>query len=369
MTRGDVFTTPWVRWLLRQVHLIPIYRFHDGFSALRQNEESFAKAKRILGQGGAILIMAEGGMKHEKRLRSLQKGAARIGFGAMQEYGLKDVMIQPVGVNYTYADQPRSVIMADFAKPISLSEYTRTEETVSQQVLETVTKQIASDLRERVIHIEKREDEQLAERVLQLVRIQSNSILPILSSDRRPLEVEHAAMVQLNRLSAVEKTTFCQELAPYFHKLEELSIHNEDVATNPIQSAKDQMLAPLIFGLHFLIWPFHWPPVQLGRWITRKTVRIIEFQSSILLGSMMFGWALWWFLLAGISSQFGIIPGVIFLILFPISAGWVVWSSEWIRIYQQAKQWQDLPTEVRDALVAQRRTLLDNWSEQCRLEK
>src|SRR5690606_6953418 len=45
MTRGDVFTTPWVQWLLQQVHLIPIYRFHDGFSALRQNEKSFAKAR------------------------------------------------------------------------------------------------------------------------------------------------------------------------------------------------------------------------------------------------------------------------------------------------------------------------------------
>lgn len=358
-----MFTTPWVQWLLRQVHLIPIYRFHDGFSALRQNEKSFAKARKILGRGGAILIMAEGGMKHEKRLRSLQKGAARIGFGAMEEYGLNDVMIQPVGVNYTYADKARSVIMVDFAEPISLSEYIHFNEPVTQQVLESVTSRIAIALQERVIHIDRKEDEPLAEHILQLVRLHPNSILPILSSDRRPLEVEHAAMAQLNRLSDVEKTTFSEELAPYFRGLEKHEINTEVVANNPTLSPIDQLLAAVIMGLHNLIWPLHWPPVQLGRWITKKTVRIIEFQSSIQLGSTMFGWALWWILLAMFASQFGVVPGTLFLLLFPISAGWIVWSKEWIRKYRQAKKWNALPAETQDRLIGQRLTLLDRWAE------
>ncbi|MBK7343077.1 MAG: 1-acyl-sn-glycerol-3-phosphate acyltransferase [Saprospiraceae bacterium] len=362
MTRGDVFTSSWVHWLLRQVHLIPIYRFHDGFSALRQNEASFAKARKILSRGGAILIMAEGRMGHEKRLRPLQKGAARIGFGAMEEFGLTDVMIQPIGVNYTYADRARKEIMVDVAEPFSLAEYLEGYRAEPQQTLERVTAQIASLLKERVVHIQQRTDEPLAEQILQLVRNHADQILPVVRRDRQPLLAECRAMDVLNALSHVEKTAFSEKSGSYFGALEQVGLPDETVARDHEWTIRERISSPLILSLFAIIWPLHWPPIQLGRWITHKTVRIIEFRSSVLLGSIMIGWALWWFLLTALMIRSGWIPALVFLVLFPLSAGTAVWSREWICRYRQARKWSDLSPAQRQLFTNQRGSLVAEWA-------
>ncbi|MCF8237217.1 MAG: 1-acyl-sn-glycerol-3-phosphate acyltransferase [Saprospiraceae bacterium] len=361
MARGDVFMSPLVRWLLRQVHLIPIYRFHDGFSALRQNEASFSVAKRILSKGGAILIMAEGRMKHEKRLRPLQKGAARIGLGAMDEYQLKDVMIQPVGINYTYAERSRKEIMVDFAEPFSLAPYLEGFQDQPNQTLSKVTDRIRVALEKRVVHIDNPDDEVLAEWILQLVRIRTRKILPIVEHDPQVLHAEYEAMVKLNQLNVLTKERLQEEFTPYFLQLEENQIEDEVVALSPRITMVDQLVwMPILFS-HWLIYICHWPPVQLGRWLTRRTVRIIEFQSSILLGSIMMGWAFWWMGWSAVISTVNWRYGLIFLILFPISAGWSVWSGEWLKRFRQAKQWQKLDADLRQKLGSVREVMVELW--------
>ncbi len=361
MTRGDVFTSPFVRWLLRQVHLIPIYRFHDGFSALRQNEASFSIARKILGRGGAILIMAEGRMGHEKRLRPLQKGAARIGFGAMEEYHLKDVMIQPVGINYTYAERARKEIMVDFAEPFSLAPYLENYQDHPNQTLSLVTDRIRVALEQRVIHIEQKEDEMLAEWILQLVRKRSDCILPIIEHDREVLHAEHEAMSLFNTLDDDAKLKLVHELTPYFQDLETHVLADEVVAKAPKLKWSDWIGWLPIQFFHSVINLLHSPPVQLGRWITRRTVKIIEFQSSILLGSIMVGWALWWLGWTTVISFCNWKFGVLFLIGFPLSAGWTVWSGEWLSQFRQAKHWQGLGANSQQDLRSTRQRLVNVW--------
>ena len=50
LLRGDVFSSPVTRWLLRQIHTIPIFRFRDGFSSLKNNQSTFEYCYYLLKQ-------------------------------------------------------------------------------------------------------------------------------------------------------------------------------------------------------------------------------------------------------------------------------------------------------------------------------
>lgn len=365
MTRGDVFANRWVNWLLQQVHLIPIFRFHDGFSAMRRNDASFAAARKVLGRGGAILIMAEGRMAHEKRLRPLQKGAARIGFGAMAEYDLKDVMIQPVGVNYTYAEQAGSTIMVDFAPAFSLSDYLDQYANTPQDTLQRVTDRIRIDLEERVVHIDRAEDESLAELVLQLVRIHHPGGWPIMTHDRNPMLVEVRAMQQLAQLDVETKARLYQQALAYDQKRQEAGIQDETVVSAPTWHAAELgllLVLRMVRGLTFLLQA---PPLWFGRWITGRTVRVIEFRSSVLLGATMFAWAIWVFLVSiATGLMFGIWGGIsVFFVFFGLAAIYSM-SGRLVDRLMESRRWSRLPKEAQIAILASRMAWKDAWQQQ-----
>jgi len=81
MTRSDVFTkttTPF----LTAVHMLPIYRQHDGEDTKKKNEEVFERCSTILKKGKNLLIFGEGFTDDVfiRRLKPVKKGAVRIGF-------------------------------------------------------------------------------------------------------------------------------------------------------------------------------------------------------------------------------------------------------------------------------------------------
>ena len=117
LVRGDLFKKNIFASLLRSLNMLPVYRIQDGgYSNLKNNFSTFEDCFRALKDGKAIMILAEGRTIHEKKLRPIRKGTARIAFGALDKYGEMDLPIIPVGVNYTYADQPRSEVMIDFGE-------------------------------------------------------------------------------------------------------------------------------------------------------------------------------------------------------------------------------------------------------------
>jgi len=124
LVRGDFFKLKIFSYLLQKLHMIPVYRLKDGgFSQLKNNYSSFDTCSKALAEGKALMILAEGTSIHEKKLRPIKKGTARIAFGAFEDYNLSDIPIFPVGVNYTNSDQYRSDLMLDIGDPIFLSQY------------------------------------------------------------------------------------------------------------------------------------------------------------------------------------------------------------------------------------------------------
>ena len=78
LVRGDMFEKKWLKPLLNWTNQIPIYRFKDGFSKLRNNKSTFDQSFEVLASGKALLIFPEASTQMVKYLRPLQKGAARL---------------------------------------------------------------------------------------------------------------------------------------------------------------------------------------------------------------------------------------------------------------------------------------------------
>ena len=87
IVRGDIFNSKMVRAILASLKMFPIFRFRDGYSNLKNNQATLAVCYKSLSRGENILILAEGETKHEKRLRPIQKGTARMAFGAIENGG------------------------------------------------------------------------------------------------------------------------------------------------------------------------------------------------------------------------------------------------------------------------------------------
>ncbi|MCB0688923.1 MAG: 1-acyl-sn-glycerol-3-phosphate acyltransferase, partial [Saprospiraceae bacterium] len=96
LVRGDVFKKGW-NWFFNGTNQIPIYRFRDGFSNMRRNRDSFSRAHDALADDKAILIFSEGNTRLQKKLSPLQKGLARLAFGAYAEKNVQHIQVVPVG--------------------------------------------------------------------------------------------------------------------------------------------------------------------------------------------------------------------------------------------------------------------------------
>lgn len=110
LARGDAFQKKWAATLLGLLNLKPVYRISEGKNNLDKNHQTFTESVDILLKGGAIIIFSEGLCVNEWKLRALKKGTARIAWMYWQECGKKDMLVQPVGINYhSFQEVPKRV--------------------------------------------------------------------------------------------------------------------------------------------------------------------------------------------------------------------------------------------------------------------
>jgi 1-acyl-sn-glycerol-3-phosphate acyltransferase len=99
LARGDVFKKPFHRKLLKQLHMLPIYRVSEGVENLEINYQTFNSCREIFKENGIVLIFSEGGCVNEWKLRPLKKGTARLAISSWKE-GIP-LRILPLGINYS----------------------------------------------------------------------------------------------------------------------------------------------------------------------------------------------------------------------------------------------------------------------------
>ncbi|MBB4077690.1 1-acyl-sn-glycerol-3-phosphate acyltransferase [Lewinella aquimaris] len=125
LARGDLFVNQLASVTLRGLNMLPVYRIQDGgYGKLTENYATFRECYTALAGRKALMILAEGRCIHEKRLRTLRKGTARIALGALDsDSAIPEVYIVPVGVNFTAAAKVRSSVMIRCGAPLRASAY------------------------------------------------------------------------------------------------------------------------------------------------------------------------------------------------------------------------------------------------------
>jgi 1-acyl-sn-glycerol-3-phosphate acyltransferase len=171
MVRGDLFENPFMNWFLRSTHQIPIFRFVDGFSKMKENNNSLNEATQVLNEGKTILIFAEGSTIASLQCRPIQKGAAKIAFKAFDDYPDKDIHILPVGINMSDWENPGGEVILNVGESYSARPFYDDEEEKVKGIRE-LTKVIGQHMQKHIFHVNEKEDEIYVTKFWQLLSTQ-----------------------------------------------------------------------------------------------------------------------------------------------------------------------------------------------------
>lgn len=128
LVRGDMFEKKWLLPILKSTNQIPIYRFKDGFGKLRNNKSTFDQTFEVLAQQEVVLMFPEASSQLVKYLRPLQKGAARLAIGTVEEKNVDELYVVPTGIYYINPTKTRNDVYLKFGEPIDIVEWYRKNE-------------------------------------------------------------------------------------------------------------------------------------------------------------------------------------------------------------------------------------------------
>lgn len=359
LTRGDLFKKPVYNKLLRSLNMIPIFRFRDGFANLKQNSDTFDHCYQALSQNKNILIFSEGLCLNEKRLRPIQKGTARLGFGAWEKYPGLDIYILPIGLNYTYPTSlGKSEIMCQAAEPIRLLDYEALWKENPNKAVTQLTEDLAQRLRNSVVHIQKPEDEPLAEQLLQIsrnnIRRKDNAFQ---ISDNKQHIAERDICERINQMPDDEKVQLAQKADEYFAKIESLGLDDEAVVKPALTGWVIRARMFVEYLPYLLGYLGHYPPIAYAKKTADTRVKRIEFYASVFWAVSLGATLIWYILLLVISLLLGTKTMLLLVLLLPV---WGFHAVHYMRLrerYQLSRKVTRLDTALLQQLRDQRRTI------------
>ena len=172
MTRSDVFKA-WLKPIFWSLHMLPIYRQHDGEEMRSKNEAIFQKCSRVLYYNRNLLIFGEGFTDDVfiRRLKPLKKGAVRIGFSSLKRTGWKKkVYISAVGCNYSDPNEIRSDLLISHSDKICLNDYRKEYEENPNKVAAELTKRLEILMQQQITHVENKENAPFHENIMIITR-------------------------------------------------------------------------------------------------------------------------------------------------------------------------------------------------------
>ncbi|MBK9254397.1 MAG: 1-acyl-sn-glycerol-3-phosphate acyltransferase [Saprospiraceae bacterium] len=320
LVRGDVFENPFLRPVLIATHQIPIYRFKDGFSKLRTNNQTVDASVDVLKKNNTLLIFAEGSTKSIRMLRPLQKGLSRIAFQAKDAYPDLPLEILPVGINFTEPTRFRSEVMLRVGQPITVDDYYSQKDEQNKENHDLLLNTTWNAMVKNVIHVADQDRIKTIEKILQLGRtIHPSPFYPVLDNNEKSLNSEIRIASIADNLGDSSFEILKNQINDFEKQLKKQTISFSDLKKS-IPAFKDWLLLtlsfiPALFGLIF-----NFIPALGGYFFTKKNVKQKEFKSSILMVSSLLLFIIYYIILI-ILSAFGIIPW--YLIISGFLAGLV----------------------------------------------
>ena len=230
LVRGDLFQKPILSWFLRLTNQMPIFRFKDGFSQMRQNEQSRSEITDKLKAGARILLYPEGSTKNIKKLRPLKRGVARMVFDAFEEDDQMELNLMPVCITFTDADRFRKDIMIKIGTPIDARSYIPAFEKNKREGMQNMTGDLFEGMKDLLINIEEPEVAEVFEAVAPIHRNnKGEKWLPVVEKTGERLEGEQELAKQLEGLSEEKFTSLAKKSAAYTKQLKKINTEDQYV--------------------------------------------------------------------------------------------------------------------------------------------
>jgi 1-acyl-sn-glycerol-3-phosphate acyltransferase len=177
MTRSDIFT-PVMKPILWLTQMLPIYRQLDGDGAVGKNAAVFKTTSNVLSFGRNLLIFGEGFTDDVfiRRLKPIKKGAARIGFSALDSMQWKKkVYVSCIGINYGDPKYLGSDVVLNNSERFCLNDYEEMYRENPNKAITEVTRRIESMMKPLITHVENKDWANFHEHV---TRIRRNGLHP-----------------------------------------------------------------------------------------------------------------------------------------------------------------------------------------------
>ncbi|MBK8490842.1 MAG: hypothetical protein IPL49_08090 [Saprospirales bacterium] len=295
--------------------------------------------------------MAEGGNSERKRLLPLQKGAARLAFGAYEATGVEDLALVPYGVNYSNVWRFRSVAMYSFGEPLFLKDYLDAYREDPRKTVVQLTHDLERNMRREVVQIDGDEDEVWANPLLDIAREGEG--------ETGALDRELARVRRINSMTSEEKEACQRALERYKKLLSEAGLRRFD------PHGKADLLSGIGYLAGFLpfclAWLLNAPPLLFTHWLIRKLVPSPVFFPSIRLTAGIFIWLGYFIALSALSAvalakaDFSalILPFILFPLLgyysLPFFEGFANWLDAW-RLHQMDAEKREEIGSAREEL-------------------
>ncbi len=294
MARGDAFKKGFARRVLQSMGIVPIFRLRDGgYENIKKNLDSFEVAYELLDKRQKIMVFAEGVCVQERRLRTIQKGTAKMAFAYLDRGNCGDLKIIPVGVNYSTPSKIRGDLFFQAGEPIVVKDYYEDYKKQPGQAIIKLTALIQEKLTALVPSLLHKENDLLIE--------QLQSILKKQFIEEHKLDFNNLAHHQqywefiierLNNLTVKKPEQmigFRKTVNDYTKQIEQLKLQDEVIYR---VEKKQSLLNFLNIILVMLGFPFYLigktlniTPYYIGKKIADKTVKAIEFYCSIFFGT------------------------------------------------------------------------------------
>ena len=366
LARGDLFKKPIYGKLLKSLHILPVFRMKDGgYGKIKNNYETLARCFDALKEKKTILIMAEGACIQEKRLRPLRKGTARLAFGAYEKYGEIDIQIVPVGVNYTYPDKFRSEAMFDFGAPIAVRDYIDIYEKNANEGFRQLTNELELRLRERIVIVNKKEDEALTENLLALYRSDhSDELLPFISENENRLQGEVATSKRVNAMPNPIKERLNILSDNYANQLQSNGITDEGLMN--IDFANISNLIVLVAGfIPFVIGCVgNFIPLRYAKHVMDARVKDVEDKMSVGIAVSIGGYLVYYTMLIIVGFFINNFAFWILFMMLPVWGFFALMYKEFYAKYKTAKRVRRLNPQVVNEWKEMRKEILKKGSVQ-----
>lgn len=303
--RGDVFKGTIAKWALNELNISPVYRIQEGYSEVKKNDKTFEECRELLNNNKTILMFPEGICIQERQLRPLKKGLARIVFQTAASNDFKkDILVVPIGVNYSSAKNFRSKALVHFGEPISTIGFKDAFNSDNVKTINEFTKILEDKMKPQLVIITKPENENL---VAAIEEICTKSWIKAKDADPNNLKEQYKASKEMaemiNQLEESQPELIAMlriQTSSYIKKLKKYELRDHLLDESSINKMtffsflKECFIIYLGFPVYALALLLNYPPYYVAKRYSDNNIKNVEFYASVYSNMAMIMWLIYY---------------------------------------------------------------------------